>query len=262
MIPWLKHQGTVPLLALALPLLVRLYADGADVALQRVALLVLVFGVAYGWSAVFQKRIGDKPQTQHLHFAMLFALLLPTPVGWGGVLLAASFGWVFGREIFGAQPILSPALIALTFAIFSFPEGGFEAQQILSAPLHPLLALACLPGAAWLLWNKALAWPVIVGAALGVGMTAWLMASPAPLDHFIVGTLSVGIVFIAAAPAVAPRTPVAQWAFGTLAGTLIVILRLANPDQPDGVVFAILLASLFAPLLDRALSWRGHHAKP
>lgn len=262
MIQWLKHRATVSLLALALPLMVRFHADGADVALQRLALLVLVFGIAYGWSAVFQKRIACKPQTQHLHFAMLFAILLPTPVGWGGVLLAASFGWVFGREIFGAQPILSPALIALTFAIFSFPEGDFEALQILSEPLNPLLALACLPGAAWLLWNKALAWPVVVSAALGVGMAAWLMASPAPLNHFALGTLSVGILFIAATPGVAPRTRVAQWVFGALVGALIVIIRLANPDQPDGVVFAILLASLFAPLLDRTFSWRGHLAKP
>jgi len=77
----------------------------------------------------------------------------------------------------------------------------------------------------------------------------------------MVGTLSVGILFIAAAPNVAPRTHAAQWVFGALVGTLIVIIRLANPDQPDGVVFAILLASLFAPLLDRALSWRGRHAK-
>ena len=33
-----------------------------------------------------------------------------------------------------------------------------------------------------------------------------------------------------------------------------------DPDQPDGVAFALLLAALFAPLLDRACAWRPRRA--
>ena len=258
-IQWFKNNDLPFLLALSPPLLVRFFGDGPDAATQRLALLVLAFGLAYAWSAVFERQIRRSPQGAQLHFAMLFVLFLPAPVGWVGAVLAVSFGWVFGREIFGGRAILPPALIALAFAIFSFPAGGYETLQILSAPPEPLLALACLPGAAWLLWKKAIAWPVVVGAALGVVLAAWLVGAPSSppwWSHFALGTFSIGILFVAAAEECAPHTERACWLYGLLIGALIVSIRLANPEQPDGVALAVLLGGLFAPLLDRALSWK------
>lgn len=259
----IKGHDFALLAALTPPLLVRLYVDALDDpgdAIRRLGLLVLVLLVAYGWSAVFAKRLG-RPEAQQLHFAVLFCLLLPGPVGWGTALLAASFGWVFGREVFGGKALLSPALLAVAFAIFSFPDGGFEALDIIYAYPEPLLVLACLPGAAWLLWKKAIAWPVVAGAALASVATALLQASAFALPwygHFFLGTYAIGILF--AAPDGAPQSTRAQWLYGALVGALIVTIRLANPDHPDGVAFAILLGSLFAPLLDRALNWRARDA--
>lgn len=258
-----KSNDTAMLLALVPPLLVRFYADGSDVAVQRLGLMVFVLGIVYGWHAVFAKRMG-RPDASQLHFAMLFTVFLPGPVGWGGAALVVTFGWVFGREIFGGQNVLSPALLALAFAIFSFPDGGYQVLDIQATAPAPLLALACVPGAGLLLWKKALAWPVVVGAALGVGLGAGMMAMPTSmlLDHVILGTFSIGIFFIAAAQDCAPRKVAARWLYGALVGVLIIVIRLANPAGPDGVVFALLLATLFAPLLDRAVSWGSHHDEP
>lgn len=268
-----ERDARLGILALALPLSVRLFEDGADMAVQRMIILVFVFIVAYGWSAVFAKRLGRRPEAAQAHFAMLFCILLPYPVGWVGALLAVSFGWVFGREIFGGHALLSPALLALAFAIFSFPEGGYQLEGILTTRPEPLLALACLPGAALLLWKKALAWPVAGGAALGLmaggafnatATAATWSAYVGPeyfgLGHVLLGTVGVGVLFIAAAQDCAPRKMAARWLYGALVGVLIVVLRVANPDHPDGVAFAILLATLFAPLLDRALGWRSRDA--
>ena len=36
---------------------------------------------------------------------------------------------------------------------------------------------------------------------------------------------------------------------GTI-GVLVVVIRVANPNHPDGVMFAILLGNIFAPLID------------
>ncbi len=249
-------------LALIPPLLVRFYTDGQDMALQRLVLLVLLFAVAYGWSIVFTKQIGKTPTADQFNFAMLFSLLLPSPVGWGGAVLAASFGWVFGREIFGGKTVLSPVVIALAFAIFSFPEGGYETLWILSAAPDHLLAMSCLPGAAWLLWKGILSWRVVVGAVAGVAATILLMSQPESSSwwaHFILGTFAPGILFMAAAPESMPRSESARWAYGLMVGALIILIRTANPDQPDGMVFAVLLGSLFAPLVDRAFSWRPKH---
>lgn len=249
-------------LVLVPPLLVRFSEDDAPAALARLTLLALTFAVAWGWSAVFARRLGQRPDASQAKFAMLFVLMLPAPVGWGGAFLATSFGWVIGHAIFGGKPILPPAVVALTFAIFSFPGGGYETLEILSTPPSPLLALSCLPGAAWLLWKGLLPWRSVAGATAGAVLAIFLMAEPSSLpwwQHFILGTFSIGILFMAATPEAAPRLQGARWLYGTMVGGLIIIIRLANPDHPDGVVLAVLIGALFAPLLDRALAWRTSH---
>jgi len=246
-------------LALVPPLGVRLYGAGTEAATQALLLLALAFGIAYGWAALFARGAGRPLGPGLPAFAMTFVLMLPGPVALGGTVLALSFGAVFGREIFGGRAILSPALVGLAFAIFSFPEGGFEARGILARPPDLLFAMSCLPGAVILALRGSLAWQVAIGAVVGAVTAGLLMGDPAWWTHLGRGAFAAGVLFLAAAPEGAVRGESARWLHGVLVGVLIVVIRLANPDQPDGVVFAALLGGLFAPLLDRALSWRPSH---
>lgn len=246
-------------LALAPPLAVRLYGDGMEAAVQRLLLLALALGITHAWAALFARRMG-RPRGPGLPaFAMTFVLMLPGPVAWGGAVLALSFGAVFGREIFGGRAILPPALVGLAFAIFSFPEGGFEARGVLVLSPDPLFAMSCLPGAALLMLRSALAWQVAAGAVVGATAAGFLMGDPAWWEHLGLGAFAAGVFFLAAAPDGAVTGKGARWLHGLLVGGLIVVIRLANLDQPDGIVFAALLGGLFAPLLDRALNWRPGH---
>jgi len=244
-------------LALLPPLLVRIAADSDDSALPRLGLLALAFAVSHIWRAVFSGgRFSLVPAADQYSFALLFALMLPGPVGWGSALIATSFGWVFGREIFGGKSILSPVLVALAFAIFSFPQGGFEAQAVFSDEPDLALALACLPGAAWLIWRRFLSWQTLAGALIGVAAASLFAAVPGAPSWWaqvVLGGFPLGVLFIAAAPESAPRRPTARWLHGAIVGAMVVVIRLFNPVQPDGVIFAALIGALFAPLLDRAL---------
>jgi Na+-transporting NADH:ubiquinone oxidoreductase subunit B len=247
------------LLALAPPLAVRLYGDGTEAALQRLLLFALALGIAYAWATLFARRAGRPLGPGLPAFAMTFILMLPGPVAWGDAVLALCFGAVFGREIFGGRAILPPALIALAFAIFSFPERGFETQGILALSPDLLFAMSCLPGAAILMLRGSLAWQVAAGAVVGTAMAGLLMGDTTWWEHLGLGAFPAGVLFLAAAPEGAVGGKSARWLHGVLVGVLIVVIRLANPDQPDGVVFAALLGGLFAPLLDRALVWRPRH---
>ena len=246
-------------LALVPPLAVRLYGDGTEAALQRLLLLALALGIGYFWAALFARRAGRPLGPGLPASAMIFVLMLPGSVAWGGAVLALSFGAVFGREIFGGRAILPPALIGLAFAIFSFPEGGFEARGILALSPDLLFAMSCLPGAALLMWRGSLAWQVAVGAVAGAAVAGLLMGDPAWWAHLGLGAFAAGVLFLAAVPEGTVEGRSARWLHGILVGALIVVIRLANPDQPDGVVFAALLGGLFAPLLGRALGWRPRH---
>jgi Na+-transporting NADH:ubiquinone oxidoreductase subunit B len=246
-------------LALAPPLAVRLYWEGTEAAIERLALLALGLAVVYAWAALFARR-AHRPLGPGLPAAaMVFAVMVPGPVGWGVATLALSFGVVFGREMFGGRAILPPALVGLAFAIFSFPEEGFELESFLALPPDPLFAAACLPGAGVLALRGALAWQVAAGALIGTAATGFLMGEPAWWEHFGLGTFAAGILFLAAAPEGAARGATARLLHGVLVGALVIAIRLADPDQPDGVVFAVLLGGLFAPLVDRALAWRPRH---
>ena len=177
-----------------LPLLaVRLHADGGNAAGQRLALFALVLMIAHGWAALFAYHTKRPIGPGLIPYALLFVALLPGPVPWGGAVLAISFGSVFGREIFGGKAILPPTVIALAFALFSFPKGGFEVLGLLSQPPDLVFALSCLPGAALLAWYGGLAWRVVAGAVLGL-LIVNLVPFETPVDSwfiFLSGALAI-----------------------------------------------------------------------
>jgi Na+-transporting NADH:ubiquinone oxidoreductase subunit B len=254
-----ERDGLFRVLALTAPLAVRLYGDDTETAVQRLLLLAVALGVTYAWAMLFARAAGRSVGAGLPTFAMLFVLMLPGPVAWVGAILALSFGAVFGREIFGGRVILPPALIGLSFAIFSFPAGGFEARGVLALSPDYVFAVSCVAGAAVLLLRGALAWQVAAGAVVGAVVTGLLMDASHWWEHPVLGAFAAGVLFLAAAPESAVAGKSARWLHGILVGALVVVIRLANPDHPDGVVFAVLLGALFAPLMDRALAWRPRH---
>lgn len=246
--------------ALVPPLAVRVYRDAPEAGGQRLLLLAASLGIAYAWAALFARSRG-RPLGRGLPaFAAMFVLLLPGEVAWVSAVVALSFGAVFGREVFGGRALLPPALVALSFAIFSFPDGGFEAHDVLAQSPDLLFAASCLPGAAILMLRGSLAWQIAAGAALGAALTGGLMGDPEWWQHPGLGTFAAGVLFLAAVSECAGVGQVARWLHGILVGALIAVIRLANPDHPDGVVLAVLLGGLFAPLLYRALGWRPSRA--
>ena len=79
------------------------------------------------------------------------------------------------------------------------------------------------------------------------------------------GLILFGILFLVGDAVCAAATRAGRWMYGVLAGALLVLLS-PTPGQGisvDSVVFAALLASVFAPLIDQAAIafniWRQRH---
>ena len=68
--------------------------------------------------------------------------------------------------------------------------------------------------------------------------------------HFLLGGWAFGAVFMATEPVTAPGTNGARVAYGFLIGVLVVLIRVVNPAYPEGMMLAILLMNVFAPLID------------
>ncbi len=125
-------------------------------------------------------------------------------------------------------------------------------------------------GAVLLLLTGLISFRIIVPAMLAALFTAGCfflyamsgMDTPAnfslpPYKQLIIGGLSFGIIFMATDPVSSPTTKSAQILYGSIIGSLTILIRLINPAFPEGIMLAILFANSFAPLLDRiTLSYR------
>lgn len=118
--------------------------------------------------------------------------------------------------------------------------------------------LAILIGAVILLVTGVASWKImfsgIIGATLMallfnlIGTTASMQMSP--LMHFLYGGFAFGLVFMATDPVTSARTETGKWIYGFLVGLLCVFIRVLNPGYPEGMMLAILLMNVFAPLID------------
>jgi Na+-transporting NADH:ubiquinone oxidoreductase subunit B len=118
--------------------------------------------------------------------------------------------------------------------------------------------LAILIGAAILLYTGIGSWKIMLatftgGLFMGLIFNAFpandYMTMPAPM-HFLYGGFVFGAVFMATDPVTASQTEKGKWIYGILTGMLAILIRVLNPAYPEGMMLAILLMNVFAPLID------------
>jgi len=121
--------------------------------------------------------------------------------------------------------------------------------------------LLILVGAFFLIYCGIASWRIIVSSVLGLVFTAFIfnllsgfstnaMLTITPLQHLLIGSFLFGTVFMATEPVTSSHTNTGRWIYGFLIGVLTVIIRSINPAYPEGVMLAILIMNMFAPLID------------
>ena len=118
--------------------------------------------------------------------------------------------------------------------------------------------LMILIGAAFLIITGIGNWRIILsvfvgGYVMGLLFNLWgandYMEIPA-YYHLIMGGFAFGAVFMATDPVTATQTKKGMYYYGFLIGFIAVLIRVFNPAYPEGVMLAILLMNVFAPLID------------
>lgn len=121
--------------------------------------------------------------------------------------------------------------------------------------------LAILIGAVILIWTGIASWKIMLSGAAGVAVMGLLLnacGSEAYTQipfyyHFILGGFAFGIVFMATDPVTAAQTECGKWVYGFLIGVVAILVRVVNPAFPEGVMLAILLMNVCAPLIDHCV---------
>lgn len=123
--------------------------------------------------------------------------------------------------------------------------------------------LTILIGAFILVVSGVGSWRIMLAVAFGsigaASLLNWVGSATNPMFaipfwwHFVIGGMAFAAVFMATDPVTAPFTRTGQWIYGALIGVLIIVVRVLNPAYPDGLLVAILLMNVFAPLIDHYL---------
>jgi len=123
--------------------------------------------------------------------------------------------------------------------------------------------LAILIGAAILLWTGVGSWRIMLSALIGGAVMGLIFnivgpqVSPDNLylqvpwwHQLVMGGFMFGIVFMATDPVSAAQTFRGKVIYGFLIGILGILIRVANPAYPEGIMLAILFMNVMAPTID------------
>jgi len=242
--PWDAHKmALVWVLALlpsvAITLALSGPSKGADLGLALAVVLV--------WQLIFARMRRLPLDWALLVPAIAFVLMLPESVPLWQQGLALSFGVVLGAQVFGGhgRGFLNPAIVALAFLHFSFAIP-------LNDALTPLVALAAALGGLFLLVAGLISGRVILGVGLALFVGLATFGALAQWQVLLSGPILFAVVFFICDPVAAASTNPGRFFYGLLVGALVIVFSLAGGviGSSQAVVFAALLGSLFAPLID------------
>ena len=119
--------------------------------------------------------------------------------------------------------------------------------------------IAIAIGALILLCTGIASWKTMSSVFIGGALTAWIFNTFGPdtaiahmpwYEHLVLGGFCFGAVFMATDPVTSSRTETGKYIYGFLIGAVAIIIRVLNPGYPEGMMMAILLMNIFAPLID------------
>jgi Na+-transporting NADH:ubiquinone oxidoreductase subunit B len=169
--------------------------------------------------------------------------------------------WVVVDGVTGATPLTALGTTNVSTGMEAINVSWSQAfLGIQSGSLGETSALACLIGAVILVVTGVGSWRTMTSMLIGgMGFAAllWTMGSETnpmflmpPWWHLVVGGFAFGMVFCITDPVSSTLTETGKYFYGAIAGILTILIRVINPAYPEGVMMAILLANVFAPVID------------
>lgn len=236
----IAHVGAV------LPALVVALNERGALLLPPVA---VALAVTFFWQVVFAWLRHSLVSWDGIVAAIVFVMLTPHDVPLTQIAIALTFGVVMGEQIFGGRgrAFLSPAAAGLVFVYLSFPASAAGAASL-------ALGLAALLGATPLVALGLAPWRVLAGAATGLAVAAAVMGMDIQQLSATSGAFMVAVVFLGCDPICSASTNIGRLIYGLMIGVLAISLGYGGGTAENAAVaFAVFLASLFAPGVDRGV---------
>ncbi len=217
----------------------------------------IVFGVVFGKMAFggFGRNVFNPALTGRAFIYVSFGAQMTASSAWvqpaGGTFGALGM-WQASDAISGATPLVAMSggeeISKLKLFLGNIPGSFGETSAIL-----------ILIGGIYLMVTRTASWKIIVSVTVSylvVQAAFWLggvQGAYDPLSGLLAGSVLYGIMFMATDPVSASQTTDAgRIIYGAIIGALTAFIR-TFAAWPEGITFAILLANMFAPLLNHVI---------
>lgn len=223
-----------------------------------------IIAVATAFAVIFAKEVFGGTGMNVFNVALVTRAFLffsyPTKMSGDAVWVANESFFGLGTTVDGltaATPLgeASTALEATGYTPFSWDM----ITGLMPGSIGETSVIAILLGALVLLSTGVASWKVMFsvffgGAFMGIIFNQFgpetAMAHMPWWEHLILGGFCFGAVFMATDPVTAARTETGKYIYGFLIGVMAIVIRVLNPGYPEGMMLAILLMNIFAPLID------------
>lgn len=218
----------------------------------------------------------------------LLPLIMPVDIPLWMLAIAVAFAVIIGKEVFGGSGmnVINPALLARAFLFFSYPAkmtgdnvwiaekadaysgatplgmiiNGSNVNElpglsemfvgIIPGSIGETSKIAILIGGIFLIINGIASLRIIISTFIGAIFMSLLISDIPFYYHLLMGGFMFGTFFMATDPVTAAQTNIGKWIYGFLIGAVAILIRIYNPGYPEGMMLAILLLNVFAPLID------------
>ena len=171
--------------------------------------------------------------------------------------------WVSGNSIFGMGQTVDGLTAATPLGVAKVAEcPAFSWDMVtglIPGSIGETSVIAIAIGAVILLWTGVASWKTMLSVFVGGAVMGWIFNTIGPdtsiahmpwYEHLCLGGFCFGAVFMATDPVTSSRTENGKFVYGFLIGAMAIIIRVLNPGYPEGMMLAILLMNIFAPLID------------
>lgn len=218
---------------------------------------------------------------------LLIAIGIPPSAPFWIPVVAVAVAILLAKELYGGlgRNVFNPAMAGYAAVLVAYPQsmtlvhastgataldalrfrGGQTLEDVAGNPPFGMLGgagfewvnTAALLGGIYLIAVGVVHWRIPAAVLIGIALPAIAFydggssaSLGSPVFHWFAGATMLAAFFIATDPVTAPGKAGHQWLFGFTIGALVFAIR-AGGSYPDGIAFAVLIANLATPILDR-----------
>ena len=221
-----------------------------------------MLAVATAFSVIFAKEVFGGTGMNIFNVALVTRAFLffayPSKMSGDSVWVASDSIFGLGKDAVDGLTVATPLGQAATSG--AVPEFSMDmVYGLIPGSIGETSVIAIALGAILLLWTGIASWKTMGSVFVGGALMAWIFNTIGPdtpmaqmpwYEHLVLGGFCFGAVFMATDPVTSARTETGKYIFGFLIGVMAIIIRVLNPGYPEGMMLAILLMNIFAPLID------------